>query len=60
MIREDCYWNRYGKCHVLAVKKCSKRCTFFETEEDYQARQERFRLKHEPAPENAQQNTPQR
>lgn len=49
-MKKDCYWYRYNefkcqhRCGILDPMVCtnSNKCTFYETEEDFNARQEKF------------------
>lgn len=44
--RERCHWfHRVRVCDVLGVlqHECTEKCSFYETEEDYQKRQVEFR-----------------
>ena len=45
-MQNDCYWNRFGKCHILAVRDCPKKCGWHETPEAFRKRQEKFEKKH--------------
>ena len=54
--REYCYWyHRVRVCDALNVlpHECTKKCSFYETEEEYQERQARFRERENIASKNS-------